>query len=93
MWRKKRVHISKDVLINHSISAEGLDLSAEGMYIYCRHAFVEGSINEIGFKLKGEDIRVMARTIHSQPGIGFGVSFIDLPEDTAKKIRAFLVAH
>ncbi len=88
--RKKRSHISTDVFINRTINAEGLDLSEDGMYIYTRHQFVVGSIIEVTFSLEGTKIDVPAKVVHSQPGIGIGVKFTELHEDTADKIKSYL---
>jgi len=88
--RKKRLHISKDVYINRTLRAEGLDLSADGMYIYTRHPYVEGSIIEVGFRLDGKEIEVLAKVVHSQPGIGCGVHFMTVREEVSEKIKDYV---
>jgi hypothetical protein len=88
--RKKRSHISTDVFINRTISAEGLDLSVDGMYLYTRHQFIVGSIIEVTFSIEGTKIDVSAKVVHSQPGIGVGVKFTELHKDTADKIKSYL---
>ncbi len=88
--RKKRSHISTDVVIIRTISAEGLDLSEDGMYIYTRQQFIVGSIIEVTFSLEGTKIDVSAKVVHSQPGIGIGVKFTELHKDIADKIKSYL---
>ena len=55
--RKKRSHISTDVFINRTISAEGLDLSADGMYIYTRHQFIVESIIDSDSRLRTNNLQ------------------------------------
>jgi hypothetical protein len=88
--RKRRLHINTEVYINRVYHAEGLDLSADGMYLYTRHPYVEGSIIDLRFKLGDDEIQGPAKVVHSQPGIGFGVRFTDLKEKDAEKIRDYV---
>ncbi len=91
--RKKRLHISADVFINRTIKAEGLDLSETGMYLYTSKQYVEGSTIEASFMLNGKEINVRAKVVHSQPGIGLGVHFVEVKEETLKTIKVFLDQH
>lgn len=91
--RKKRLHISADVFINRTVRAEGLDLSETGMYLYTSKQFVVGSIIEASFRLDGDEINVQAKVVHSQPGIGIGVNFVDIKEETYNTIKTFLDQH
>lgn len=91
--RKKRLHITADVFINRTVKAEGLDLSETGMYIYTNKQYVVGSTIETSFKLDGDEINVRAKVVHTQPGIGFGVNFVDIKEETYNTIRNFLEQH
>ena len=91
--RKKRLHISADVFINHTVKAEGLDLSEDGMYLYTSKQYVAGSIVEVSFKLDGVEVDVQAKVVHSQPGIGLGVQFADIKGETHKEIKRFLDKH
>jgi Tfp pilus assembly protein PilZ len=88
--KKIRLRIDKDVRINGSVVAEGLDLSEGGMYVYVSHNFVVGSIVDLGFSLGNEYINVSAKVLHSQPGIGFGVNFFDFPEEIKQKIESYV---
>lgn len=91
--RKKRLHISADVFINRTVKAEGLDLSETGMYLYTNKQYVEGSTIEVSFMLDGKEINVRAKVVHSQPGIGLGVHFVEVKEETLKTIKGFLDQH
>lgn len=88
--RKRRLHINTEVYINRVYHAEGLDISADGMYLYTRQPYVKGSIIDLSFKLGDDEIHGPAKVVHSQPGIGFGVNFTDLREEDAEKIRDYV---
>lgn len=92
MDRRKtpRLRIGKDVVVNGSVTAEGLDISQDGMYVYVSHPFLVDSIIDLGFDLDEERIRVSAKVLHSQPGIGFGVNFFDFPSEIKKKIAGYV---
>lgn len=88
--RKKRVKISAEVYIVRTGRAEGIDLSQDGMYIYYKHPFVIGSMIDVSFKIDDRDIKATAKVIHSQPGIGMGVQFMDLSEGGIEQIHEYL---
>jgi hypothetical protein len=88
--RKKRVSVSKEVVINKSVRAEGLDMSEDGMYIYTRAGFIPGSIVEIGMTLDGKPVRFSATVQHAQPGVGIGVRFMGLTDKSSAVIRDYL---
>lgn len=88
--RLERVSIAKRVMINGITPAEGLDLSETGMYIYTRSVIIPGNIVQVHFYLGEEPVEVHAMVQHSQPGIGIGVRFVDVPEETMQKIRNFI---
>jgi hypothetical protein len=93
MWvrRKKRVPLKKEVMVARTVRAEGLDLSEDGMYIYSRNYFIPGSILDVSFSLDGmRPIDVQAKVLHSQPGVGFGVTFYGIPEDVSGEIRQYV---
>ncbi len=81
--RKLRIPVHCDVRINHMYSAEALDLSEDGMYVYSRHTFVPDSIIELTVTIDGDTTSLTAKIAHVQPGVGFGVSFPDIPEEVA----------
>lgn len=88
--RKKRVSIQKDVVINRTVRAEGLDLSEDGMYIYTRTEFIPRSIIELSFVIDGERLDIPAIVSHAQQGIGIGVRFVDMPPEVLEKIKRFI---
>lgn len=87
---KERVAITKDVIINKTTTAEGLDLSEDGMYLYTTKAFITGNIIHIRFRLGSETLNITSKVQHSQAGIGIGVKFTDLDKETLKKIRNYI---
>jgi hypothetical protein len=90
--RKKRIPLNLDVMINRLYQAEGLDLSADGMYIYTRHTLIADSIVELLITGRGLEYNINAKVRHSQPGVGFGVSFMDMPSEMAERIRGLVEA-
>jgi len=88
--KSKRFRIDESITVNHIISAEGLDVSEDGIYVYTRHTMVPRSIIELRINILGEPVVITARVEHSQPGIGFGASFQDLSPEAAGKIQNWL---
>jgi hypothetical protein len=88
--RKKRVPLHSEVKINHLYTAEGLDISEDGMYIYSRHTFLPDSLIDLSISLGGEEFSLTAKVAHVQPGIGFGVKFPDMPRDIAEHFKSVL---
>ncbi len=88
--RKLRIPVHCDVRINRMYSAEALDLSENGMYIYSRHTFVPDAIIELTVTIEGDTTSLTAKIAHVQPGVGFGVSFPDIPEEVATMFMQIL---
>lgn len=86
--RKKRVGVKSQVFLTRSAKAEGLDLSEDGLYVYCRHPFVVESIIDISFTLDQSVIPVTARVVHSEPGVGMGVKFLEVAASDVEKIKS-----
>jgi len=88
--REPRIRLSKNVIINRTIRAEGLDLSPSGMYIYTKTSFAPHSIINLSFILKRKPIEISAEVMHVQPGVGLGVRFTGVEKDAMKTIRSFI---
>jgi hypothetical protein len=71
-------------------SAEGLDLSEDGMYVYSRHKYLPNSVIELSLSINGETTTLSARVTHVQPGVGFGVNFPDIPDEVVGLFREVL---
>jgi Tfp pilus assembly protein PilZ len=73
-----------------------MDLSTGGMYIETVADFQTGTEFDLRFKLPGadgEEIRVRARVLYIHPGIGAGVSFLDLSAQNEEKIQKWIEQH
>ena len=68
--RYKRVILKKEVLINGSIRAQGLDLSVGGMYAHTGRTFALGDQVTVTLPLNGEFISIRGRVQNSQPTHG-----------------------
>jgi len=88
--REPRIRLSKNVIINRTIRAEGLDLSPSGMYIYTKTSFAPHSIINLSFILNRKPIEISAEVMHIQQGVGLGVRFTGLEKDAMKTIRNFI---
>lgn len=91
--RKKRIHITTDVLVNGQKKAEALDLSEDGMYVFTSHTFIEGISVNLEFSLDGDGYDMRAIIKHTQHGVGFGVHFSNMDEDSARRLREYVDAH
>ena len=88
--RKKRIPAHAEVKINNAYLAEALDISEDGMYIFSPHTFVPGSIVNLAVNINGDITSFTGKIIHVQPGVGFGVSFPDIPDEVAGLFRDIL---
>lgn len=85
-----RVRIEHDIIVNNSTVAEALDISEDGMYVYVTRTFLENSIISLDFQVEDTQICITAAVCHSQPNIGFGVSFMDIPVEIKETLQAYL---
>lgn len=88
--RKQRIPAHAKVRINNLYSAEALDISEDGMYIYSRHTFLPDSLIELDVIVGGDTTKLSAKVAHVQPGVGFGVTFPDVPDEVAELFRDIL---
>lgn len=91
--RKKRIRVDTMVDLNGRRCAEALDLSSDGMYVITRHTFVEGVEVSLAFELDGELFDIRAKLKHVEDGLGFGVNFVDLPSQDARRLKAYVDSH
>jgi c-di-GMP-binding flagellar brake protein YcgR len=92
----KRVPFIRDIEIVGVGKRRTMDLSIGGMYIEMVADFQTGTEFEIRFKLADadpEEIRVRARVLYIHPGIGAGVSFLNLSTSNEEKIRKWIEQH
>jgi two-component system chemotaxis response regulator CheY len=90
--RYNRVVLKKEVLINGSIRAQGLDLSVGGMYVHTGRSFPVGSDVTVTLPLNEKFINIRARVQNSQPSLGMGIMFIDLNLEQMHELEAFVEA-
>ncbi len=88
--REPRVIIKKEVVLNSAISAMGLDLSEQGIYIHTGRNFQLGSTVFISLPLDKGTVFISARVQHSKPGVGMGLMFLNMTLDQKKILCEFL---
>ncbi len=88
--RKKRIPAHAEVKINNAYLAEALDISEHGMYVFSPHTFLPDSVVNLAVTISGDTTSFSGKIIHVQPGVGFGVSFPDIPDEVAGLFREIL---
>lgn len=89
----KRVPFIREIEIVGVGKRRTMDLSAGGMYIEMVADFQAGVEFELRFKLADadpEEILVRARVLYIHPGIGAGVSFLNLSPQSEEKIEKWI---
>jgi CheY-like chemotaxis protein len=86
----KQVVLRKQVTINGSLKAIGLDLSEGGIYVHTGAALKAGTLVDLLLPLDEEAINVKARVRHIQEGVGMGLTFVGLGPMERACIRGFI---
>ncbi|GEM_PF-3440074 len=89
----KRVPFIRDIEIVGVGWRRTTDLSIGGMYIETVADFQNGTELDLRFRLTdadSEEIRVRARVLYVHPGIGAGISFLNLSPQNQEKIQAWI---
>jgi CheY-like chemotaxis protein len=90
--RYKRVILKKEVLINGSIRAQGLDLSVGGMYANTGRTFALGDQVTVTLPLNGDFINIRGRVQNMQPSMGIGIMFADLSPEQRAALTAIVAS-
>ena len=88
--KKMRIPVHCNVRINNAYSAEALDLSDQGIYIFSRHTFAPDSIIDLSVTIRGDTTGLTAKIGQAQPGVGFWISFPDIPDEVAAIFKDIL---
>lgn len=89
----KRVPFIRDIEIVGVGKRRTMDLSVGGMYIETVADFQNGTEFDLRFKLTDadpEEIRVRARVLYIHPGIGAGVTFLNLSAQNGERIQKWI---
>jgi len=86
----QRVILKKEVLINGSIRAQGLDLSLGGMYVHTGRGFPIGDEITVALPLVDKFISIRARVQNSQPSLGMGIMFMGLSGPQKEELGSFV---
>ena len=90
--RFRRVILKREVLINGSVRAQGLDISVGGMYVQTGRIFDAGSHITVTLPMNDNFINVRARVQNLQTSIGMGIMFTDLTREQKAEIEAFIAS-
>ena len=90
--RAQRVALKKEVLINGTIKAQSLDLSAGGLYVYTGRTFPPGQVVSVMLPLNAKFINLRARIRHQQQSIGMGLQFLSMTSEQESDISDFIWA-
>jgi hypothetical protein len=91
--RARRVPFVQEVHVAGLGSARCLDLSVGGLFLETVNTFPVGKVLNLRFRLPGAGqlpIRVEARVVYEQPGLGNGVAFQRLSADDEAHIARFV---
>ena len=88
--KSKRIPAHAEVRINNAYLAESMDIREEGMYVFCPQTFVLDSVVDLDVTVGGDTTSLKGKVIQVQPGVGFGLSFPDLPEEVQGLFREVL---
>jgi CheY-like chemotaxis protein len=88
--KEQRVALKKEVMINGSIKAQGLDLSSGGLYVYTGRNFPSGQVVTVMLPLNAKFINLRARIQHAQQSVGMGLQFIDMTSEQKASIDDFI---
>jgi len=72
------------------IKGETSDVSPYGCYIQLLYTLPKDTAVEMVLWLESTALRTTAKVVTSDPSIGNGIEFVDMPEDTRAQIKAYL---
>ena len=81
---------NKKVLVDNKILVEGIDISESGLFVHTGRSFIVGSTVLVDFLIKPEKLIVKATIQHNQKGIGMGLQFVDLSDDTRVQLKKYI---
>jgi hypothetical protein len=80
----------EDITVDGAKRCTSSDISERGLYISAVHSFEENNVVDVTIPFKGEKLVLKAEVKHCQPGIGFGLMFIDLNDEQKVKINTLI---
>lgn len=85
-----RVPFREDITVDGTKMCTSMDISEGGIFISAIQIFEENSILELSIPFKGDKLKVKARVVYIQPGIGIGLEFTDLSDEQKKSIKELI---
>ena len=90
--KQKRVVLKREVVINKSLKAMGLDLSEGGIYVHTGRSISQGTSVDVSIPLGKETLHLKARVQHSEERVGMGLMFLDPTAQQLASLRNFIEA-
>ncbi len=87
---QRRFRFREDILIAGLTQCTTANISEGGLFISAIHHFEKDDVFELSIPMKGEKMTIKAQVRHCQPGIGAGVSFIDLNDYQRARIKELI---
>ncbi len=87
---QRRISFREHILIAGLTQCVTANISEGGLFISALHYFEKDDVFELSIPVKGEKITIKAQVKHYQPGIGAGVSFIDLNDYQRARIKELI---
>jgi hypothetical protein len=80
----------RDERVNTPMRVNSTDVSGNGCYVETIYPLAKGTPIKADFWIESEKITTSAVIRASDPGVGMGIEFIGLPEDTKRRVQDYL---
>lgn len=80
------------IRINNAYMAEALDISEDGMFVFSPHTYIPDSQVELAVTIGGDITTLSGKIVNVQPGLGFEVSFPEIPDEVEGLFREILLS-
>jgi hypothetical protein len=80
----------RDARVNTPMRVSATDISGNGCYVETNMSFPISTVLRVDFWIDQEHVTSSAAVRTRDPGVGMGIEFTGLPEDTKKRLQAHL---
>jgi CheY-like chemotaxis protein len=92
--KRKRIPFDKEITLAYMMErkVKAIDLSQGGLYVHTEYTLKTGTMVEIFLPLKNREIKIKAKVMHEQQGVGMGLKFMEIDETQRAQLEE-LVLH